>query len=115
MILVAKLPSLAASGKSFLFTDRHAYLLTAHFYDNIGNLGVIPWGDIQNRDFSRDPERPDKMERYQAEALVYQSVYSQDLVGIAAYNDAATARVQAEIDAVASAVKVISKPGWYFR
>ncbi len=58
----------------FVFTDRHAYLAAANFYSNLNNLSHIDWKILQNRDFKRDNEDPGKMERYQAEFLVYKSL-----------------------------------------
>jgi hypothetical protein len=70
VILVASLRNLGEQGHRFLITDRHAYLQMARFSDRLEDLSWLPWEDLQNHDFKGDPNRPDKKERYQAEALI---------------------------------------------
>jgi ssDNA thymidine ADP-ribosyltransferase, DarT len=70
-VLVCSLPKLDQDGVTFVFTDRHARLATAEFFEAAADLGRIDWKILQNRDFSRDHNDLGKMERYQAETLVY--------------------------------------------
>lgn len=72
VILVSALSELKRHGVRYLFTDRHAKLETAKFCDDDSRLAdVVPFDLLQRRDFQRDPENPDKVERYQAEALAH--------------------------------------------
>jgi len=42
---------------------------------------------LQRRDFRRDPDDPEKVERYQAEALVHRCLPLETLLGIVCYTD----------------------------
>jgi hypothetical protein len=70
VFLVASLRSLAAHGVPFVFSDRHAFLTIATFSTSLDDLDGLGWRYWQQRDFRRDPDDPEKLERYQAEALV---------------------------------------------
>ncbi len=72
VIFKTSLRKLEANGVIFLFSDRHAFLMTAQFSANLADLDRIDWTILQNRSFNRDPEDPGKVERYQAEALVHE-------------------------------------------
>ena len=74
VMLVSSLYQLQDLGVRFVFTDRHAYLQTAEFYEDVGSIGEIDWDLLRRRDFANDPADPGKKERYQAEALVYRHV-----------------------------------------
>lgn len=89
-IITSSLPRLAEDGVQFVFTDRHAYLRTADdmFSSALADLVRIDWNILQARDFRRDPNDPGKMERYQAEALVYQRVPVTSLLGIVCHGTA---------------------------
>lgn len=66
-VLVSSHERLRAAGVPFLYTDRHVYMNAATFFRDEGGLPALPWADWRTSDFRSDPERPDKMERYQAE------------------------------------------------
>jgi hypothetical protein len=83
-ILVSSLPKVKELGIPFVFTERHAALEAAEFYDSLDRLDRIDWPRLQNRDFKRDPDDPAKFERYQAEALVHQHVPIAAILGISA-------------------------------
>jgi len=71
IILVTQLTLFSRRGIRFVFSDRHALLLSAHFFGDLGNLETaIDWQILQQRDFSRTNDDPGKLERYQAEALI---------------------------------------------
>lgn len=114
VIFVSKLNKLVADGRPFLFTDRHAYMATAKFTSDLKDLSLLPWQDFQHRSFGRDPERPDKKERYQAEALIYRNVLMTDIVGIAAASQSAADKVQAQVGKAGLDLPVKALPGWYF-
>ena len=113
VIFVSSLPTLSANAVPFLFTDRHAYLATAQFSADLAMLDWIDWAMLRRRDFKRDPEDPGKFERYQAEALVHQSLPMKAALGVVCYTDAVSAEVQREAAACGHRLQVISKPGWY--
>lgn len=93
VILVSSLHALAAKGLPFIFSDRHAYLQAAVFFTNAADLGNIDWDLLQARDFKRDPNDPGKVERYQAEALVYRHLPCDALTGVICNGDKAKSTI----------------------
>jgi hypothetical protein len=85
-VLVSSLPKLTEDGIRYVFTDRHARLAAAEFFDDLQNLDRIDWKILQNRDFSRDNNDLGKVERYQAGALVHRHLQISSLLAIACYN-----------------------------
>lgn len=115
VVLVSSLAALRNHGVRYLYTDRHAYLQTASFFDDAAQLGtVVDFDRLQRRDFRRDPEQPDKVERYQAEALAHRFVPVEALLGIGCY----TAPIKTELESICSAcrvdVKIVHRSEWYF-
>jgi len=87
VIFVSSLRKLAELGHAFVFTDRHAYLWSADFYSDLDDLQHIDWALLRNRDFKRDPDDPEKVERYQAEALVHQHLPVAAMIGAVCYTE----------------------------
>ena len=113
VILVSSLPALAEHGVQFLFTDRHASLLNATFSDELGAVHQLDWKIWQARDFQRNPNDPDKLSRYQAEALAYRHVPVAALQGVVCRGgEQETALVEMVHNANAG-LTVMSRPGWY--
>ena len=98
----------------FVFSDRHAYLQTARFSSDLADLGRIDWPILRARDFARDPDDIGKMERYQAEALVYQRMHVNSLIGIVCYNDTVKEELRKLKEERDTKLNIISKPKWYF-
>jgi hypothetical protein len=115
VILVSTLYKIREVGLSFLFTDRHAYLQTAEFHNDLARLDVIDWDILQRSDFKRDNDDLGKFERYQAEALVHAHVPIAALVGIACCNESVAVDLRAQIAAAGIDLKVAATPGWYFQ
>ena len=67
------------------------------------------------RDFKRDPNNPAKFERYEAEALAHRCVPVNALLGIACFNEAASAKIANEMAATGVALKTVIQPSWYFQ
>lgn len=113
VIFVGSLIDIAAAAMGFVFTDRHAYLMAARFFNDLNDLDKIDWKILQARDFKRDPEDPGKFERYQAEALIHKHIPVTALKGVICYNANQQARVQQLANNVGSSLKVLCNPGWY--
>ena len=61
VILVASLRRLTKHPEvRFLYTDRHAVLRLAAFRESLDDLDCIDWPRLQNRDFKRDNNDPEK-------------------------------------------------------
>lgn len=111
VILISSLPLLSKQGIQFVFTDRHAYLKTALFSNNLADLNRIIWPVLQARDFRRDDL--EKFEKYQAEALVFQRVPVSAFLGIVCYNEAVRSALQSHADKHSSSVKILAQPQWF--
>jgi len=111
LILGSSLRLLRKRKIDFVFSDRHAYLKTARFSEDLDDLDRIIWPVLQARDFRKDDS--DKFEKYQAEALIHQHLPVDALMGIACYNTSTRDAVQALIDKHDVNVKVFSKNSWY--
>jgi hypothetical protein len=66
VILVSSLRKVAELGLPFVFTNQHAYPVTARYFNSLDDLNQVDWPLLQSRDFRHDPEDPGKKERYQA-------------------------------------------------
>jgi hypothetical protein len=112
-IVVSSLRDVHDNGIAFLFTDRHAYLQTANFYDDLARLDQIPWATLNARDFKRDPENPAKFERYQAEALIYRELPVAAVRGIICYRKQEQENLQQNCDNLGLSMDILCKPDWY--
>lgn len=114
VIFVSSLHKLAKMGITFLFTDRHAYLFNAEFYSDLGCLNQIDWRILQERNFKRDPDDPEKVERYQAEALVYNHIPIEAFIGAVCYTEKVKDSVLQAAGNNGLDLQVIKQTGWYF-
>lgn len=115
VFLVTSLPHLAAKGIAFTYTDRHAYLATARFSNDMRDLGeMVSYDLLRSRDFRRDPEAPERAERYQAEALVHRHLPCDALLGVACYTQEIKARIEEEAANRQVSLPVRVRRSWYF-
>jgi len=114
VILVSSLHRLNELQVPFVFSDRHAFLQTARFSADIADLDRIDWKILQDRNFKRDVNDLQKMDRYQAEALVHERLPVEALLGVSCYNNAAGARLTAEVTARNIDLRILVQPSWYF-
>jgi hypothetical protein len=114
IILVTSLLHLRQQGVPFLITDKHACANNTYYSSDLADLSRIDWKILQNSDFSRNNDDPDKTNRYQAEALVHKHMPLDALLGVACCDD----RQKAEVDALMFKHKVNFQVrvqrGWYF-
>ncbi|EJN06790.1 DUF4433 domain-containing protein [Phyllobacterium sp. YR531] len=111
VILVSSLPYLQEQDIQFVFSDRHAYLRTAQFSNDIDDLDRIIWPVLQARDFKKDDA--DKFEKYQAEALVHKHLPVSALKGIVCYNTDTKDEVADLADRHDANVKIIAQKKWF--
>jgi hypothetical protein len=114
VILVSSLHRLRELQLPFVFSDRHAFLNTARFSADIADLDRIDWKILQERNFKRDLNDLQKMDRYQAEALVFRRLPVEALLGAACYNGTVGAELEAEIKKRSLNLRVLVQPSWYF-
>jgi len=80
----------------------------------LDDLHRVDWPLLQARDFCHDPEDPGKKERYQAEALIYQSLPISTLLGIVCHSEAVKAGLQSEFAMRNLSMEISVRPSWYF-
>ncbi|NVF13473.1 type II toxin-antitoxin system toxin DNA ADP-ribosyl transferase DarT [Vreelandella maris] len=114
VILVSSLHKIAELGLPFVFTDRHAYPVTAHYFNDLDSLSAIDWPLLQQRNFQRDPDDPEKIERYQAEALIHQHVPIQALLGAICYTPQVQLELQQQAAELGGTLDIHCRPSWYF-
>ena len=73
----------------------------------------LDWKIWQTRDFKRDPNDPDKLTRYQAEALVHQHVPVSALQGIVCHRAEEETPLREMVHNSGQDLAVHSRPGWY--
>jgi ssDNA thymidine ADP-ribosyltransferase, DarT len=111
-IFVSNLKRIEALGISFVFTDRHAYLALARFFNDLSDLRHIDWDTLNSRNFRRD--NPERFDRYQAEALIHSRVPIDAFSGLVCYSEKQQERIQSVVDSAGIELKVSAKPGWFF-
>ena len=115
IIFVSDLYFLAELRLLFLYTDRHAYLAHAQYFDNIHQLpNVINWTILQQRDFRKDPENPEKSEKYQAETLIHNHVPVGAFKGIICYDNEVRGRVCTQCEQYNVRIPIHATNRWYF-
>ncbi len=115
VILVSSLARVNSAGLKWIFTDKHAYYRWANYYSDLADLEKIDWPILQARDFRRDPDDPEKFERYQAEALVHQHVPVAGLMGIVCYTDALKQSIEQQAAQRGLQLEVYVRTDWYFQ
>jgi hypothetical protein len=114
VILVSSLPHVQSLGLSFVFTNAHAYPDWTAYHNDLRKLDTIDWELLQRRDFKRDANDPQKLERYQAEALIHQHLPTTGLCGIGCYSDTLKQDIEQQIQDRKLELPVYAFPGWYF-
>lgn len=114
VILVSSLHRVSELGLSYVFTDRHAYVPTADYYNDLRYLHKIDWALLQRRNFKRDPDDPAAIERYQAEALVYGHMPIEGLIGAICHSEEQQKQLESAARAANKSLQFKCKPNWYF-
>ena len=114
IILVSTLRRVQELKHQFLFTDQHAYPPMANYFNDLNDFDKIDWPLLQNRNFQRNPDDPQQFERYQAEALVYQHLPFNALIGVICYTDEIKQHIEMDLRSRNLALNVQTMTGWYF-
>ena len=113
-IVVSSLHRLAELGIPFGFTNQHAYPKFAGYFTDLSDLDQIPWAQLNARDFKHDPEDPVKKQRYQAEALIWQHVPTEALLGICCHSNTVNQMIQSEVTKRKLTITTRVQRRWYF-
>ena len=114
VIMFSSLHRLADNDITAIYTDRHAYMSSARFYSSLEGLKNIDWDILRRRDFKRDSDNPEKLERYQAEALIHRRLPVEQLMGMVCYEADQKSILQEQIEESGMEVEVKVNRGWYF-
>ena len=114
VVMATSLPCLVRHGVPFVFTDRHAYMIPARFSSDLADLERVDWSILKRSDFARDPNDPEKVDRYQAEALVYRHLSIDMLEEVICCTDVRTAHVRAVADEAGVQVSVVTRREYFF-
>jgi ssDNA thymidine ADP-ribosyltransferase, DarT len=114
VILVSSLHRVAELRIPFVFTDQHAYPLMANYFTDLNDLEKVDWDLLNRRDFRHDPDDPGKKERYQAEALIWQHLPVEALLGICSYTSAVDEGIQMELAKRNLKMQTTIQRNWYF-
>lgn len=114
MILVSNLHHVHSIGLPFLFTNAHAYPNWTNYYSNLAQLYNIDWDILQRRDFKRDPDDLRKMERYQAEALIFKHLPINGILGIVCYTEQLKHDIEQQVQDRNLMLEVYARTKWYF-
>ena len=115
LILVTSLARLEGAGISYVVSDRHAALDAATFAPGRSILNSLPWEQWRNRDFKRDANDLEKMERYQAEALVHRYLPSNVLSAIITADDQTQRLAEQKVSASGQSIPALVRRSWYPR
>ena len=113
-ILVSNLAKVKALQLDFVFTDRHAYTPLAKYFNDTDHVGEVDWQLLQTRNFKRNPDDPEQIERYQAEALVHQHLPITGLLGIVCYTESVKNSLDTQTQREGLKLDVRVMPQWYF-
>lgn len=115
IILVSSLRKVKKLEIPFLFTNAHAYPQWTSYFNDLKNLNEVDWDLLQRRDFKRDPDDPQKIERYQAEALIYERLPVSGLIGIICHTDLEKKSIEDRIQKRDLCLSVHTRKDWYFQ
>lgn len=111
--LVTDIDTLNSLGCKYVFTDRHAKLDYAKFYQSPADLKRLNWEFIKTDEWGRQFGSEQK-EMKQAEFLVYQYVPSKAILGIAVLDAKAQELVYQHLKKNGTEIPVKIKPKFYF-
>lgn len=110
VILVASLNDLKDTPIDFVFTNMHAYMVYTKFYSELEHLDEIDWGILQRCNFTGR-----NMERYQAEALIYQHLSINQLRAIVCYSENVKSEIESYLKQHNLVVRVEVAKYMYFK
>jgi hypothetical protein len=84
IFLVSNTDTILESNIPFMFTDRHAVIQYANFYNDLNDLNKVDWKTIKNKYWG---ESVDSKEKKQAEFLVHKSLPFTHIYGIGVLNE----------------------------
>ena len=112
--LVTRVQFIEEAELEFAFTDRHAVLRYANFYDDVASLDQVDHGLMRRKYWDNTAQHPQRKERRQAEFLVH-DFFPFELIGaIGVINEEIKETTERHLDRLDEAPPVIVKQKWYY-
>ena len=86
----------------------------ATFSTALDDLDRLAWEYWQRQDFGRDPNNPEKFERYEAEALIHRHLPVERVDAIACSDELGQARVAEMVHNCGGQIEVVCRRRWFF-
>jgi len=112
--LVTKVSMILEEGLSYAFTDRHAVLALAEFYDDPESLNQVDHSLMYENDWSDTPQHPNRKEKRQAEFLVYDFMPLNLIGAIGVINEEVKDQVMDRLKLLDEPPPVIVRQKWYY-
>ncbi len=112
--LVSSIETAVASGRPCAFTDRHADLGYARYFDNLDELDQVDWSVMPMTYWGGDDKTKETKETRQAEFLVYQFFPWECIERIGVINQTIAKRVANIIQNSTHQPDVRIEPSWYY-
>lgn len=110
--LVSRVTRAIATGQPWAFTDRHAELQYAQYYDDLSQLGQVDWNVMPSHFFWGGDT--DLKERRQAEFLVYDAFPWTAVDHIVVKDESVATRARSALEQATHQPPVDVKPAWYY-
>lgn len=114
IFFVTHTETIAKARLPFVFTDRHAVVNYAQFYNDLEKLNNLDWKTIQLKYWANTPDDPARKEKKQAEFLIHQKLSWNQIYGIAVNNEDALAKVESTLNGLQHKPLVKVKKEWYY-
>ncbi len=108
MHLVSSIEAVVASGRPWAFTDRHAEVAYARYFEDLNSLGEVDWDAMTKTYWS------EVKEVRQAEFLVHDWFPWTCVAKFGVYNDAIAQLVQQAIAKATHQPPIVVESGWYY-
>jgi hypothetical protein len=112
--LVTKVAWVVDQGLSFAFTDRHAVLTLARFYDDASDLDVVDHSIMNDKYWNNTPQYPERKERRQAEFLIHDTCPLSLIGAVGTVNETMAERARRCLESLDSPPPVIVRQNWYY-
>jgi hypothetical protein len=112
--LVTKVQLIKDEGLDFAFSDRHAVLKYANFYDEVTALDQVDYDLMRERYWHDTDQHPQRKERRQAEFLVHGFVPFGLIGAIGVINESIKEKTERYLEQTREAPPVIVKQNWYY-
>ena len=114
VFLVTYTDTVAKAKLPFAFTDRHAVVRYAQFYNDLQELNNLDWRTIELKYWADTLEDLARKEKKQAEFLIHEKLPWDKIYGIAVNNESNLAKVEGSLNGLEHKPIVKVKKEWYY-